>query len=146
MKRIFLPLSGLSALLFAVAVVGCSQSPDPAATASTNSATPSEEHSAHSDHDHGSMADMEKGLSELSETDRAAAMKQHVCPVTGEMLGTMGKPIKVTVKDQDVWVCCSGCTKQLKEDPDKYLAKLQDHNGDEDQSDHKEHVDDSDGT
>ncbi|GAB5441367.1 MAG: hypothetical protein Fues2KO_17160 [Fuerstiella sp.] len=92
------------------------------------------------------MAGMEKGLSELSESDRAAAMKQHVCPVTGEMLGTMGKPVKVTVKEQDVWVCCNGCTEQLKESPDKYLAKLQDHAGHEEHSDHKAHADRSDGT
>lgn len=144
MKRfLFSSLTALSALLFAVAIVGCSQSSDSETASSNNSTSPGDEHT---DHDHGSMAGMEKGLSELSEADRAAAMKQHVCPVTGEMLGTMGKPIKVTVKDQDVWVCCSGCTKQLKEDPDKYLAKLQDHAGHEDHSDHKEHADDSDGT
>ncbi len=146
MKRIILPLTGLSALLFAVAVVGCNQSSDSGATASTNSATPSEEHAGHSDHDHGSMADMDKGLAELTEADRAAAMKQHVCPVTGEMLGTMGKPIKVSVKDHDVWICCDGCTKQLQDAPDKYLAKLQSHAGADDHSDHKDDASHKDGT
>ncbi len=83
------------------------------------------------DHDHGdndsAKTDMEKmkeGLANLSETDRASAMKQHTCPVTGDMLGTMGEPIKVTVKDQEVWICCKGCKEDIMENPDEYLAKL----------------------
>jgi len=86
----------------------------------------------HADHDHGgdqdksmtAMEKMEKGLANLSEEDRASAMKQHFCPVTGDMLGTMGEPIKVTVKDQVVWLCCEGCKKDLLADPAPYLEKL----------------------
>lgn len=146
MKRIFVPLTGLSALLFVIAVVGCSQSSDSGVPAASNSATSSEDHASHSDHDHGSMADMDKGLAELTEADRALAMKQHVCPVSGEMLGTMGKPIKVTVKDHDVWICCDGCTKQIQDDPDRYLAKLPSHAGADDHSEHNDHADHKDGT
>ena len=75
----------------------------------------------------GAKSDMEKmkeGLAKLSEADRASAEKQHVCPVSGQMLGTMGAPVKVNVKGRDVWLCCSGCESQLRADPDKYLAKL----------------------
>jgi YHS domain-containing protein len=64
------------------------------------------------------------GLAELSPDDRAAAEKQRACPVTGERLGIMGKPYKVTVKGQTLFLCCSGCEEELKQDPDKYLAKL----------------------
>ena len=111
----------LSGLFLTAGLYGCSQAP----TASTAPpATPVTEHDDHSDHDHGGMESMEKGLASLSESDRASAMEQHVCPVTGEMLGTMGAPIKVNVKDHDVWVCCNGCTDKLKSDPDNYLAKL----------------------
>lgn len=82
----------------------------------------------HGDHDdHSNKTDMEKmkkGLAKLSEEDRAAAMKQHICPVSGEMLGTMGTPSKVALDKQDVWICCDGCKKDLQADPDKYLAKL----------------------
>jgi hypothetical protein len=66
-----------------------------------------------------------EGLAELSASDRAAAEKQRVCPVSGEVLGAMGKPYKVTVKGQTVFLCCSGCEKELMANPDKYLAKIQ---------------------
>jgi len=75
----------------------------------------------------GEMSDMDKmhaTLAKLPEADRAAAEKQHMCPVSGEMLGAMGLPIKVTVKGQDVWLCCAGCKDKLLADPDTYLAKL----------------------
>ncbi len=46
---------------------------------------------------------------ELSDEDRTAALAQEVCPVTGEPLGSMGKPRKVTVEDQNVFLCCASC-------------------------------------
>jgi Cu(I)/Ag(I) efflux system membrane fusion protein len=83
----------------------------------------------HGDHDHGdhSAADMEKveaALAKLPPEDRAAAKKQHICPVTGEMLGSMGTPQKVEVNGQEVWICCDGCKDKLQENPEKYLSKL----------------------
>ncbi len=86
----------------------------------------------HAGHDHGAegtaaKTDMEKmkaELAKLSPEDAASAMKQHFCPVTGDMLGATGPPHKVTVKDRTVWVCCDDCRGELLEDPDKYLAKL----------------------
>jgi len=65
-----------------------------------------------------------EGLAELPEADRVLAEKQKVCPVSGEPLGSMGKPIKVEVKGRTVFLCCEGCEADLKKDPDKYLAKL----------------------
>jgi YHS domain-containing protein len=69
-------------------------------------------------------ADVANGLAELSPEDRAAAIKQGVCPVSGEPLGSMGKPAKVTVKGQTVFLCCPGCEEDLRKEPDKFLAKL----------------------
>ena len=69
-------------------------------------------------------AELPEGLKDLSPEDLAAVQKQKVCPVSGEALGAMGKPVKVTVKGQTVFLCCSGCEDDLKKDPDKYLAKL----------------------
>lgn len=60
----------------------------------------------------------------LSEADRAAALAQKVCPVSGEPLGEMGPPVKVTVKGRDVYLCCENCRKELEAKPDEYLAKL----------------------
>lgn len=102
--------------------------------ADTNSSDHSEMEHDHSGHDHGSgdqagKTDMEKmteALADFSEEDRTSAMKQHFCPVSGEMLGTMGEPERVEVKSQQVWICCDGCKDKLLADPDKYLAKLND--------------------
>ncbi len=63
-------------------------------------------------------------LSELSDADRSAALAQKVCPVTDKPLGSMGKPPKVTVEGQDVFLCCDGCEEELNSEPAKYLAKL----------------------
>lgn len=88
----------------------------------------------HADHDHGDHANSESGqtdmekmkteLAKLSPEDAASAEKQHMCPVSGEMLGTMGAPKTVDVNGQQVWICCDGCRDTLLESPDEYLAKL----------------------
>ena len=51
-------------------------------------------------------------------------MKQHFCPVSGEMLGTMGAPEKVEVEGKQIWICCDGCKNKLLADPTQYLARL----------------------
>ena len=87
-------------------------------------------HHDHGDHGHNGdsrFSDMEKmraELAKLSPEDAVLAEKQHMCPVSGEMLGTMGAPIQVQVDGQPVWICCEGCKKALLEDPSQYLAKL----------------------
>lgn len=68
--------------------------------------------------------DIVTALSKLSNSDRTAALEQKVCPVTDKPLGWMGKPLKVTVEGQDVFLCCDGCEEELKKEPAKYLAKL----------------------
>jgi hypothetical protein len=64
------------------------------------------------------------GLDSLSPEDRELALRQKVCPVSGEELGSMGPPIKVTVAGHDVFICCPGCKEPLEKEPAKYLAKL----------------------
>ena len=49
---------------------------------------------------------------------------QKTCPVTGEELGSMGKPVPVTVKGETVYVCCRGCAAKAQADPDKTLAAV----------------------
>lgn len=63
-------------------------------------------------------------LAELSADDRALAERQETCPVSGEPLGSMGKPYKVTVQGRGVLLCCAGCEEAIKEDPEGYLRKL----------------------
>ncbi len=120
--------------VFSVALYGCnSDSADPPMssppTPETGDASHDQAgHAANMAMDAG-QSDMDKmkaGLATLSAEDRAAAEKQHVCPVSGKMLGTMGAPYEVEVDGRQVWLCCPGCEKQLREDPDKFLAKLPD--------------------
>ncbi|QDT53290.1 hypothetical protein Pan44_13060 [Caulifigura coniformis] len=60
----------------------------------------------------------------LTEADKALIEKQKLCLVADEPLGSMGTPIKLTVKGRDVFLCCEGCREAVLKDPDKYLAKL----------------------
>lgn len=48
---------------------------------------------------------------ELSERDRVHMVVQQICPVSGQALGSHGKPIKVKIGDEHVFVCCRGCLK-----------------------------------
>ena len=52
----------------------------------------------------------------------AAITQQKVCPVSNQPLGSMGKPIPVTVGDRTVYVCCAGCIDAVKKNPGKYFA------------------------
>jgi hypothetical protein len=59
--------------------------------------------------------------------DQVAIDRQKLCPVTGEALGSMGPPVRVTVDGRTVFLCCKSCEPALRNDPAKYLSKLRDH-------------------
>lgn len=63
-----------------------------------------------------------KGIAKLSLADQRVALKQRTCPVTRDLLGSMGKPYKVTVLGRTVFVCCEGCVDGIRENPRKYLS------------------------
>jgi YHS domain-containing protein len=100
-------LSALSLLGLAVWLGGCSHEGGPAP------APPA-----------ASQPDPSEGLKQLDEADRQLAEKQKFCPVSGELLGSMGKPYKTTVKGRTVFLCCDGCLAEMNAHPDKYLKKL----------------------
>ena len=81
------------------------------------------DHADHADHD-DEMKEVRAELAKLSDEDRASAEKQRICPVSEELLGSMGAPLKVEVGGEQVWLCCQGCQDDLFGDPDKFLAKL----------------------
>ncbi len=60
----------------------------------------------------------------LSPEDQRLANKQRVCPVTELPLNSMGGPVPVTVAGRRVFICCVGCEARLKQEPQKYLARL----------------------
>lgn len=65
-----------------------------------------------------------KAMDKLPEADRQAAETQATCPVTGELLGSMGKPIKLIVGDKQLFLCCAGCEKKATEKFDEYYAQV----------------------
>lgn len=46
------------------------------------------------------------------------------CIVSGEDLGTMGKPVVIVHEGQEVKFCCKNCKPRFEKDPAKYLSKL----------------------
>ncbi len=50
-------------------------------------------------------------------------MRCVVCPSLA-LIGSMGKPVKITAKGKTFFLCCAHCETKFKEDPDKVLAKL----------------------
>ena len=137
MHRTNLFMAGLVVAVLGIAMCGCTSS-QPATTPSAPSDQDSDTRNENMDHDDDEdeghehdgdvgVSDMDKmneELAKLPEADRLAAEKQHMCPVSGEMLGAMGAPLRVAVKGRDVWLCCEGCKEKLLDNPNKYLAQL----------------------
>ena len=72
-------------------------------------------------------AKIEANLAKLSSEDRKLAEAQKFCAIqTKNRLGTMGVPVKITIKDQPVFLCCGGCVGKAKANPDKTLATVAD--------------------
>lgn len=46
------------------------------------------------------------------------------CVVSGEKLGSMGDPVVLKHEGREVRLCCAGCVAKFKQDPAKYLKKL----------------------
>ena len=112
-----------SSSVFAVTLIAAAGLIDHAAGNSRQ--PPSEHHAGAVDAPPAAEPRIERALAQLSPQDRALAEQQRLCPVTGEPLGSMGKPIKLHVEGQDVFVCCAGCVDTLHRNPAKYLAKLE---------------------
>ena len=146
MSKVFLIASLPVVLAIGLILTGCSNqqpglqpSASPEAPQGQPAATGHEGHghqdSGHADHQqgepgraehsgHAGHSEYDEELSKLSADDRALAEKQKVCPVSGQSLGAMGKPYKITVNGQEVFLCCQGCEGEIKGNPEKYLAKL----------------------
>jgi Cu(I)/Ag(I) efflux system membrane fusion protein len=88
---------------------------------------------------HGSMGDVELHVSEdptqpgpkeaadlaqLPPEDRKAAEAQKICPISGELLGSMGVPVKMQLQGRTVFLCCQGCEESANKDPAGTLKKL----------------------
>jgi YHS domain-containing protein len=129
MQRLFVAIGATLSMSIAVFTVGCGKSNT---TGTTQSAHVSEnvQSGAKSNgttsaaEQGGQDTEITKAMAELSVEDRALAVKQKVCPVSGEALGKMGAPLKMEVKGKTVFLCCAGCKDKLLASPDEYLAKI----------------------
>lgn len=70
-------------------------------------------------------AEIHSALAELSASDRRLAETQHFCPISeGSRLGSMGKPVKLMVDGQPVFICCEGCEEDACKEAKQTLAKV----------------------
>jgi hypothetical protein len=86
--------------------------------ASAEAATPEQE------------ARIKANLARLNEDDRLAAETQRYCAVQSRSrLGSMGVPVKITLKnrdgeEQEVFLCCAGCEKGARKDEAGTAARV----------------------
>ena len=60
----------------------------------------------------------------LPAAEQDLALEQAVCPVSGEHLGSMGKPFKITAAGRTFYLCSKNCAGDVKADPKAVIAKL----------------------
>ena len=115
-----------------LAIAGCggSNAPAPSATetpasASTAIATPVSPAPAPAAKTVSLTADEKGEIAKLADkADQDSALAQATCPVSGENLGSMGVPIKVSAEGKTAYLCCKGCNKYFDKDPKAVCAKL----------------------
>lgn len=73
--------------------------------------------------DDKSSAD-ESGGAEPSSAESAKSYPLDVCVVSGEKLGSMGKPVVVKHEGTEVRFCCKECLPEFNKDPDKFVAMV----------------------
>jgi len=68
---------------------------------------------------------IDKSIFELPADDRKEASQQKYCAIqTSNLLGSMGKPVKVMLNGQPVFLCCAGCKGKASRNPEETLAKV----------------------
>jgi membrane fusion protein, copper/silver efflux system len=66
-----------------------------------------------------------KNVKQLIKVDCSKAMLQRICPVLGVPLGSMGVPVKMTLRGKTLFVCCRGCIAKARRSPVETLKKLE---------------------
>ncbi len=59
----------------------------------------------------------------LTEADRDGVMRQRMCPVSGQMLGSRGPITKVYIADHPLYLSGEDCIAAVKDAPEKYLPQ-----------------------
>jgi hypothetical protein len=98
-------------------MAGCSDFTDPTAPSSS-----SEDSSESIKNDSPELrAKIQAALAKLSPADQALAKTQKYCPVQKTLLGTMGKPDRIEIQGQPVFLCCAACADDARADPKNTL-------------------------
>lgn len=66
------------------------------------------------------------GLALSTNAADAPAYPLKTCVVSGESLGSMGKPFSVTHEGTEVKLCCKSCLKDFNANPAKYVKIVKD--------------------
>jgi len=70
-------------------------------------------------------AKIKSAMQKLPDADRRLAEAQKICPILKDsLLGSMGVPIKLTIQDQPVFLCCKGCEKGALVNPKRTLDEV----------------------
>ncbi len=102
----------LAALLVVATFSGCGEQPVAAPKAAP-------------EQDNSLEAEIAEMIGKLDEADQKLALEQKFCAVQiHERLGSMGVPAKLELDGQTVFLCCEGCEKSAKSDPEKTLARV----------------------
>lgn len=114
-----IPLLGVAAA--ALALAGCGNTPTPA-TGRTGPATPP---TLTASKPATEIAEIDAERAKLPADERKLVEAQEWCAVLSDnRLGEMGKPQRIEIKGEPVFLCCEGCVKRAKADPDATLAKV----------------------
>jgi Cu(I)/Ag(I) efflux system membrane fusion protein len=71
------------------------------------------------------LAEIRANLEMLSPKEQKTAAEQHICPILGKTLGSMGVPIKVKLGwDGSLYVCCKSCVPKALKNPEETLQKI----------------------
>ena len=123
-------LIGVS-LCLPILAAGCQRETPPPKTTSAAQIDHEETDLHHGETGHEEKNDAAKedkistAMAKLSSKDRQLAESQKYCAVMShERLGGMGQPIKLEIKGEPVFVCCSGCKAKALKNPDNTLAKV----------------------
>ena len=63
-------------------------------------------------------------IKKLPPADAELALKQVSCPVSGDHLGNMGAPFKISAAGRTFFLCCKSCEDDVKANPQAVIAKL----------------------
>ncbi len=76
----------------------------------------------HGTHDHGATKAPAAPAAAADPNAKPYPLK--TCVVSGEELGKMGEPFRLTYKGQEIKLCCKGCEKDFNKEPEKYVQKI----------------------